>query len=39
MVYGFKLYGLVCDKYDLEEIVENSLCKVGFWDEVKDCLN
>lgn len=34
-----KLHGLARDKYDLEEIVENSLRKAGLWDEVKDRLN
>ncbi len=29
----------VKDKYDLEEIVENSLRKAGLWDEVKDRLS
>ena len=37
--YGPKLHGLARDKYDLEEIVENSLRKAGLWDEVKDRLN
>src|SRR5574344_2045511 len=39
VAYGPKLHGLARDKYDLEEIVENSLCKAGLWDEVKDRLN
>ena len=39
MAYGPKLHGLARDKYDLEEIVENSLRKAGLWDEVKDRLN
>ena len=39
VVYGPKLHGLARDKYDLEEIVENSLRKAGLWDEVKDRLN
>jgi len=37
--YGPKLHGLARDKYDLEEIVENSLRKAGLWDEVKDRLS
>ncbi|MHA3048197.1 phosphate ABC transporter ATP-binding protein PstB [Acinetobacter sp. ANC 4641] len=37
--YGPKLHGLARDKYDLEEIVENSLRKAGLWEEVKDRLN
>jgi phosphate transport system ATP-binding protein len=39
IAYGPKLHGLARDKYDLEEIVENSLRKAGLWDEVKDRLN
>ena len=39
VAYGPKLHGLARDKYDLEEIVENSLHKAGLWDEVKDRLN
>lgn len=39
VAYGPKLHGLARDKYDLEEIVENSLCKAGLWDEVKDRLS
>jgi phosphate transport system ATP-binding protein len=38
VAYGPKLHGLARDKYDLEEIVENSLRKAGLWDEVKDRL-
>lgn len=37
--YGPKLHGLAKNKYDLEEIVENSLRKAGLWEEVKDRLN
>jgi len=37
--YGPKLHGLARDKYDMEEIVENSLRKAGLWEEVKDRLN
>ena len=39
VAYGPKLHGLARDKYDLEEIVENSLGKAGLWDEVKDRLS
>ncbi len=39
VAYGPKLHGLAKDKYDLEEIVENSLRKAGLWDEAKDRLN
>lgn len=39
VAYAPKLHGLARDKYDLEEIVENSLRKAGLWDEVKDRLN
>ncbi|WP_111894622.1 phosphate ABC transporter ATP-binding protein PstB [Acinetobacter sp. MB5] len=38
VAYGPKLHGLARDKYDMEEIVENSLRKAGLWDEVKDRL-
>ncbi|WP_269914108.1 phosphate ABC transporter ATP-binding protein PstB [Acinetobacter sp. HY1485] len=39
VAYGPKLHGLARDKYDLEEIVENSLRKAGLWDEVKERLH
>ena len=39
VAYGPKLHGLARDKYDLEEIVENSLHKAGLWNEVKDRLS
>lgn len=39
VAYGPRLHGLARDKYDLEEIVENSLRKASLWDEVKDRLN
>ncbi|MBF7686950.1 phosphate ABC transporter ATP-binding protein PstB [Acinetobacter rathckeae] len=39
VAYGPKLHGLACNKYDLEEIVENSLRKAGLWEEVKERLN
>lgn len=36
--YGPKLYGMVKDKQKLNEMVENSLTKVGLWEELKDRL-
>ena len=39
VAYGPKLHGLARDKYDLEEIVDNSLREAGLCDEVKDRLN
>lgn len=39
VAYGPKLHGLAKNKYDLEEIVEDSLRKAGLWQEVKDRLN
>jgi phosphate transport system ATP-binding protein len=39
VAYGPKLHGLARDRYDLEEIVENSLRKAGLWEEVKDRLS
>lgn len=39
VVYGLCIYGLVSICEELEEIVENSLVKVGFWNEVFDCLD
>ncbi|MEE0917499.1 MAG: ATP-binding cassette domain-containing protein, partial [Bacteroidales bacterium] len=36
---GFTLNGLRLDKYQREEIVENTLKSVSLWDEVKDVLN
>lgn len=39
VAYGPKLHGLARNKYDLAEIVENSLRKAGLWNEVKDRLN
>lgn len=39
VAYGPKLHGLAKSKYDLEEIVENSLRKAGLWEEVKDRLH
>lgn len=39
VAYGPRLHGLAKNKYDLEEIVENSLRKAGLWEEAKDRLN
>lgn len=39
VAYGPKLHGLAKDRYDLDEIVENSLRRAGLWDEAKDRLN
>ena len=36
VAYGPRIHGLANKKYDLDEIVENSLQKAGLWDEVKD---
>lgn len=38
VAYGPKLHGLAKDRYDLDEIVENSLRRAGLWEEVKDRL-
>ncbi len=38
IAYGPRLHGLVDNKADLEEIVENSLRRAGLWNEVKDRL-
>lgn len=37
--YGFCIYGLVCNCVELDEIVEQLLCGVVLWNEVKDRLN
>ena len=39
VAYGPRIHGLANKKYDLDEIVENSLRKAGLWDEVKDRLH
>jgi phosphate transport system ATP-binding protein len=39
VAYGPRLHGLADRRYDLDEIVENSLRKAGLWDEVKDRLH
>ena len=38
VAYGPRIHGLVSEKTDLEEIVEQSLHKAGLYDEVKDRL-
>ena len=38
VAYGPKIHGLSKDKYDLNDLVESCLVKVGLWDEVKDRL-
>lgn len=39
VAYGPRIHGLVSNKADLDEIVENSLRKASLWDEVKDRLD
>lgn len=39
VAYGPRLHGLAKDRYELDEIVENSLRRAGLWNEVKDRLN
>lgn len=39
VAYGPRLHGLAKDRYELDEIVENSLRRAGLWDEVKDRLS
>ena len=39
VAYGPRLHGLASKRYELDEIVENSLRKAGLWDEVKDRLD
>ncbi|OZC06803.1 hypothetical protein X798_06200 [Onchocerca flexuosa] len=38
VAYGPKLHGMVKNKGKLDEILENSLTKVGLWEELKDRL-
>ncbi|WP_375604431.1 phosphate ABC transporter ATP-binding protein PstB [Wolbachia endosymbiont of Anurida maritima] len=38
VAYGPKLHGMAKDKQKLNEMVENSLTKVGLWEELKDRL-
>lgn|SRR5690554_608926 len=39
VAYGPRLHGLANKRFELDEIVENSLRKAGLWDEVKDRLD
>lgn len=39
IAYGPRLHGLVDNKNDLDEIVENSLRRAGLWNEVKNRLS
>ena len=39
IAFGARIHGLARHKYELDEIVENSLHKAGLWDEVKDRLD
>ena len=39
ITYGPKLHGLVQNKTDMDQVVEESLTKAGLWDEVKDRLD
>ena len=39
VAYGPRIHGLVSNKSDLDEIVENSLRRAAMWDEVKDRLD
>jgi len=38
VAYGPKIHGLISNKIDLDELVEDSLTKAGLWNEVKDRL-
>jgi phosphate transport system ATP-binding protein len=39
IAYGPRIHGLANNKAELDEIVESSLKRAGFWDEVKDRLD
>ena len=39
IVFGLKIHGLVDDRNELDDIVENSLRSVLLWDDLKDKLN
>ena len=39
VAYGPRIHGLVSNKVELDEIVEQSLVKASLWDEVKDRLH
>ncbi|WFW29812.1 MAG: phosphate ABC transporter ATP-binding protein PstB [Wolbachia endosymbiont of Menacanthus eurysternus] len=38
IAYGPKLHGIIKDRQKLDEIVKNSLIKVGLWEDLKDRL-
>ena len=39
VAYGPRIHALAAGRAELDEIVEQSLCKAGLWDEVKDRLH
>lgn len=39
VAYGPRVHGLAAQKYELDEIVEDSLRRAGLWEEVKDRLS
>ncbi len=39
VAYGPKIHGLSDNRFELDELVENSLKRAGLWNEVKDRLN
>ncbi len=39
VAYGPKIHGLVANKTELDQVIENSLIKAGLWNEVKDRLD
>jgi phosphate transport system ATP-binding protein len=39
VAYGPRIHGMATTKDELAEIVENSLCRAGLWEEVKDYLD
>jgi phosphate transport system ATP-binding protein len=39
VAYGPRIHGLVANRAELDEAVQNSLQKAGLWDEVKDRLD
>ena len=39
VAYGPRIHGLTDNRFELDEIVENSLKRAGLWGEVKDRLN
>ncbi|MGL1932667.1 MAG: phosphate ABC transporter ATP-binding protein PstB [Desulfotalea sp.] len=38
VAYGPRIHGLVSNRAELDEVVEDSLIKAGIWDEIKDRL-